>query len=90
VRTTDIPHDSPPASGYPEAFLGVQETGGRSTSKFSREAKLASYKKGAITVLLLDGRAVADLLVERGIGVRRMPVHLYDIDDEFFDFDEEE
>ena len=59
------------------------------TSKFSRDAKLASYKKGAITVLLLDGRAVADLLVERGIGVRRMPVHLYDVDDEFFDFEED-
>jgi len=39
--------------------------------------------------LLLDGRAVADLLVERGIGVRRMPVHLYDVDDEFFDFEED-
>lgn len=59
------------------------------TSKFSREAKLASYKKGAITVLLLDGPAVAELLVERGIGVRKIPVHLYDIDDEFFDFEDE-
>jgi restriction system protein len=59
------------------------------TSKFSREAKLASYKKGAITVLLLDGPAVTDLLIERGIGVRKMPVYLYDIDDEFFDFEEE-
>jgi restriction system protein len=59
------------------------------TSRFSREAKLASYKKGAITVLLLDGPAVTELLVERGIGVRKMPVCLYDIDDEFFDFEEE-
>jgi restriction endonuclease Mrr len=59
------------------------------TSKFSRDAKLASYKKGAITVLLLDGPAVTDLLVERGIGVRKIPIHLYDIDDDFFDFEEE-
>lgn len=59
------------------------------TSRFSKEAKLASYKKGAITVLLLDGQAIADLLVERGLGVRRLPLYMYDIDEEFFDLSDE-
>jgi restriction system protein len=59
------------------------------TSRFSREAKLASYRKGAITVLLLDGQAIADLLVERGLGVRTRPLLIYDVDEEFFDIDDE-
>ncbi|MGZ5442573.1 MAG: restriction endonuclease [Thermoanaerobaculia bacterium] len=52
------------------------------TSRFSSEAKQASYKKGAITILLLDGAAIADILVERGLGVRRLPLYVYDVDEE--------
>ena len=59
------------------------------TSRFSRDAKLASYRKGAITVLLLDGPAIADLLVERNLGVRRSPLYVYDLDEEFFDLGDE-
>jgi restriction system protein len=44
----------------------------------------ASYKKGAITILLLDGSAITDLMVERGLGVRRQPLYLYDLADAFF------
>ena len=58
------------------------------TSRFTRDAKQASYKKGAITVLLLDGPAIADLLVERGLGVKRQPLYLYDLDNEFFDIND--
>lgn len=60
------------------------------TSRFSREAQAASYKKGAITILLLDGEAVADLMIDKGIGVTRHPVYLYEIDATFFHFDEED
>ena len=59
------------------------------TSRFSRDAKQASYKKGAITILLLDGAAIAELLLERGLGVRRVPIYMYDVDEEFFKIDEE-
>jgi restriction system protein len=59
------------------------------TGRFSKDAKLASYKKGAITVLLLDGTAIAELLLERGLGVRRLPLYIYDIDDEFFNIAED-
>lgn len=39
------------------------------TSRFTKEATQASYRKGAITILLLDGAALAELMIERGIGV---------------------
>lgn len=59
------------------------------TSRFSKEATEASYMKGAITILLLDTPATADILLERGLGVRKLPLFLYDIDEEFFDLDDE-
>jgi len=59
------------------------------TSRFSRDAIDSSHKKGAITVLLLDAQAIADLLVERELGVRRLPLYLLDIDEEFFDIHDE-
>ncbi len=58
------------------------------TSRFTKEATEASYKKGAITILLLDGDAIAELMIERGIGVIRQPLYLYEIDAAFFEFDE--
>lgn len=59
------------------------------TSRFSKDAEAASYKKGAISVLLLDGQAVAEIMLERGIGVRREPVYLYEVATDFFEFDSE-
>ena len=41
----------------------------------------------AITILLLDGDAIAELMLERGIGVVKQPVYLYEVAPEFFDFD---
>ena len=57
------------------------------TSRFTKEAAEASYKKGAISVLLLDGDAVVELMLDRGIGVVKQPLYLYEISEEFFDFD---
>lgn len=58
------------------------------TSRFARQAIEASYRKGAITILLLDGAAIVESMVERGIGVTRQPVYLHDVDASFFAFDE--
>lgn len=46
------------------------------TSHFTRDATEASYKKGAITILLLDGEAIAELMLERSIGVVKQPVYV--------------
>lgn len=58
------------------------------TSRFSRDAEQASVKKGAITILMLDGDAIAGLMIEKGIGVDKQPAYILDIDHSFFDFDE--
>jgi restriction system protein len=89
-RWTDNPVGRPDIDRFRGAIQGEYDHGVfLTTSRFSKDAKDASYRKGAITILLLDGPAIADLLVERGLGVRRLPVHLMDIDEEFFDIEEE-
>ena len=56
------------------------------TSRFTKDATEASFKKGAISILLLDGDAVAELMIDRGIGDTKRPLYLYEVDDEFSDF----
>ena len=58
-----------------------------STSTFTKDAQEASVKKGAITILLLDGRAIANHMIVSGIGVRKEAVFLLDLEEEFFKFD---
>ncbi len=60
------------------------------TSRFTKDATEASYRKGAISILLLDGDAVAELMIDRGIGVVKQPIYLYEVAEEFFDFDDHE
>ncbi len=57
------------------------------TGRFTKDAEAASIKKGAITLLLLDGDAIAETMVKFGIGVTKRPVQLLDIDPEFFRFE---
>ncbi len=59
------------------------------TNRFSKDAQDASIKKGAIPVLLLDGEAIAKIMVENGLGVHKQPVYTVDLDPDFFDFDDE-
>ena len=58
------------------------------TSRFTQEAQEASLKRGAINILLLDGNAIAMLMIERGIGVIKLPVYHAEIDQDFCDCDE--
>jgi len=89
-RWTDNPVGRPDIDRFRGAIQGEYDHGVfLTTSRFSKDAMGASYKKGAITILLLDGPAIADLLVERGLGVRKLPLYLFDIDEEFFDLEEE-
>jgi len=57
------------------------------TGRFTEDAEKASIKKGAITLLLLDGEAIAETMVKFGIGVTKRPIQLLDIDPEFFRFE---
>lgn len=56
------------------------------TGRFTSDAEAASIKKGAISLLLLDGEAIAESMIRNGIGVVRRPVQLFDIDADFFRF----
>lgn len=90
-RWTDNPVGRPEIDKFRGAIQGDFDHGVfLTTSRFSKDAKAASYKKGAITILLLDGVAISELLIERGLGVRKLPLFIYDLDEEFFDLDEDE
>lgn len=89
-RWTENPVGRPEIDRFRGAIQGEYDHGVfLTTSRFSRDATDASYRKGAITILLLDAQAIADLLVERGLGVRKRSLYLLDIDEEFFDIDDE-
>lgn len=89
-RWTDTPVRRPDVDKFRGAIQGDYDHGVFiTTSRFTRDATEASYKKGAITVLLLDGAAVTDLMLERGIGVVKQPVYLYEVATEFFAFDDD-
>lgn len=89
-RWTDNPVGRPDIDRLRGAIQGEFDHGVfLTTSRFSKEAKEASYRKGAISILLLDGPAIADLLLERGLGVRKIPLQLLDVDEDFFDIDDD-
>lgn len=89
-RWTDAAVGRPEIDRFRGAIQGEFDHGVfLTTSRFSRDAIQASFRKGAITILLLDGPAIAELLLERGLGVRKSPLFLYDVDSEFFDIDDE-
>jgi len=89
-RWTDAAVGRPEIDRFRGAIQGEFDHGVYlTTSRFSRDATQASFRKGAITILLLDGPAIAELLLERGLGVRKSPLYLYDVDSEFFEIDDD-
>lgn len=59
------------------------------TSDFTTEAREASIKKGAVPIVLLNGEAIVDLMIEKDFGIRRRPLTLYTdaLDELFTDLD---
>ncbi len=89
-RWTQTPIGRPEIDKFRGAIQGDFDHGVfMTTSRFTKDAKQASYKKGAITILLLDGNAIAELLIERNLGVVRQPLYLYDVDPDFFHIEDE-
>jgi restriction system protein len=48
------------------------------TSEFTTGAKEVSIKKGAVPIVLLDGPSIVELMIEKGIGVQKRPLQIYD------------
>jgi restriction system protein len=48
------------------------------TSDFSSGAREASIKKGAVPIILQNGESILTLMLEKGLGVSRTPLYLYE------------
>jgi restriction system protein len=47
------------------------------TSDFTEQARKASLKKGAVPIILLNGGSIVNLMMQKGIGVERVPMYLH-------------
>jgi restriction system protein len=47
------------------------------TSDFTPRARDASLKPGAVPVILLNGESIVNLMIEKGLGVERVPLYAY-------------
>lgn len=48
------------------------------TSSFTREAQDISFKPGCVPIILIDGEQLADIMIDKGIGVQRQIIDIYD------------
>jgi restriction system protein len=54
------------------------------TSRFTDEARQDSIRAGCIPIVLVDGDAVLNLMVEHRIGIVSQPLNVPMIDEDFF------
>jgi restriction system protein len=86
-RWTQNPVSRPEIDKFRGAIQGDYDHGVfLTTGRFTQDAEAASIKKGAISLLLLDGDAIAETMIRNGIGVVGRPVQLFDLDADFFKF----
>ena len=50
------------------------------TSRFSKGTQDAAFARGAAPITLVDGEKLVELLIEHGIGVRKRPIELLEVD----------
>jgi restriction system protein len=57
------------------------------TAQFTAGAKEDSFQKGAVPIILIDGEAIVDIMVEKGFGIEReaLPIFRSAIDDVIID-----
>ena len=48
------------------------------TSTFTRSAQQESIKMGAVPVILFEGEQIVEIMIDKGVGVRRRPVEVYE------------
>lgn len=48
------------------------------TAEFAKGAMAASIKKGAVPIILIDGEQLVRIMVEKGLGVAKRPIYLYE------------
>lgn len=50
------------------------------TSSFTKDALDISFKPGCVPIVLIDGDQLADIIIEKGIGIQKQHVEIYDFD----------
>jgi restriction system protein len=52
------------------------------SSKFAQGAEAASFRRGAVPIILIDGKAIVDLMIEKQFGVQmeQLPIYSYALD----------
>lgn len=48
------------------------------TSTFTKEAQEIYFKPGCVPIILIDGEQLADIMIDKGIGVQRQSIEIYD------------
>ena len=68
----------PEVDKFRGAIQGAYEQGVFfTTSDFTPDARDASLRRGAVPVILLNGESIVNLMIERGLGVERVPLYAY-------------
>ena len=75
--------------GYDNAQV-TPRGNGKTTSGFSSGTIKAANELGAAPITLIDGPKLVELLIEHGIGVRKKPIELWELDAGAFSGDDEE
>jgi restriction system protein len=48
------------------------------TSTFTKSAQQESIKMGAVPVILFEGDQIVEIMIEKGVGIKRQPIELYE------------
>jgi restriction system protein len=80
----------PQVDAFRGAIQGSYEQGVFfTTSDFTSAARDVSIKKGAVPIILLNGESIVDLMIEKGLGVQRVPLYaFYERPDDFSDLED--
>lgn len=54
------------------------------TSDFTEEAKQVSTRPGGVPIMMISGEGIVDVMLEKGLGVRKEPLSVLWLDEEFF------
>lgn len=81
----------PEVDKFRGAIQGAYEQGVFfTTSDFTPEARDASLRRGAAPIILLNGESIVDLMIDKGLGVQRVPLYAYyERPADFTDLDED-
>jgi restriction system protein len=82
---------APQINTFRGAIAGEYEQGiVITTSSFTKDALKLSMKRGTVPIVMVDGERIVDLMVEQKIGISHKPITIIEIEDDFFQFADDE